>query len=405
MNSKQKILFLHHGTGIGGAPISMLETIKSLNRNLFDVEVLLIKDSVVREMLEKEGIKVSVANSLFYKKIYQFFPHLEPHYFKFWEIWKISTHAIYWLMSKYYFSHQLLKQYKFNVLHLNSSVLTDFLFSGQKQGKTIIHIREPVAKGYFGIRVKIIKNEIKNYASKVISISTDNAKRLNLPEKTTVVYNFTEINSSPNFDIENKKYVLYLGGDSLIKGFLTMVDSLDYLDDDVKILFCGHYQNNRNSHSILDSIKSAIHQIRPSNQLISKARAKMRSSPKAIELGLRSDVKELLGKSCVLVSPFSVEHFSRPIIEAFANGRCAIGTDVEGMEELIKHDINGLIVPKNDAKLLASAINNICSNNELRIKLSKAGYEFSKKNFSRENIKEIQKIYIKLLSISEEICL
>ena len=40
---KKKVLFVHHATGVGGAPISMVETIKGLNKNHYDVEVLLLK--------------------------------------------------------------------------------------------------------------------------------------------------------------------------------------------------------------------------------------------------------------------------------------------------------------------------------------------------------------------------
>ncbi|MBK6912272.1 MAG: hypothetical protein IPH11_00785 [Ignavibacteriales bacterium] len=63
------------------------------------------------------------------------------------------------------------------MLYLNSSVLSDFAFAAKRQKiKNLVHIREPIAQGIFGLRKKLI-SLIFNYAcDDIIAISHDNAK-------------------------------------------------------------------------------------------------------------------------------------------------------------------------------------------------------------------------------------
>jgi len=392
---KKKILFVHHATGIGGAPISMINTIKDLDSSKYEVEVLLINDSEVKYLLEKESISYKVVQNLFYKKYYTFFVHIVPYNVKWYEILKFISLSIKWILSRYYFSYKVLKDFDYDILHLNSSVLTDWLCAGRKKGKTIIHIREPIANGYFGLRKAVFKYQIKKYADYIIAISKDNANRLNLPDKTQIIYNFTDIPLED--DIPTSKYdatkVLYLGGADKIKGFFTVVDSLDYIHKDIKIIFCGNYPIPKEINSIKSRCKYLIKKILPHYIKTSKALKKIQNHPNAIFIGLTNDVKGNLLESAFLISPFSLEHFSRPIVEAFAYKKAAIGTDVEGMDEIINHNINGLIIGKDNPIALANAINYLYENPDIAKKMGENGYQKALKLFSPKNAHQVEKIY------------
>ncbi len=390
---KKKVLFVHHATGVGGAPISMVETIKGLNKNHYDVEVLLLKDSAVKDLLKKEGIKFSVESSLFYSKYYQFFPHIMPHYFKWYQLFRIFIYSIRWILSRYYFSFKVLSRFDYDIVHLNSSVLSDFLCAGSLYGKTVIHIREPLADGYFGMRKGIIGLQIRRYANHVIAISKDNANRLGFCGKTTVIYNFSEVKDWRVEDpILNR--VLYLGGDSIIKGFLTVVDALDYVDPSVKILFCGNYLSLDFSRlSFFSKFKSFILSFLPSERRMNKAKIKMRNHPNAQYVGLSMDVSSMLRDSTFLINPFLIEHFSRPVIESFANMRPVIATNVEGMDEVVEHNINGILINKDDPISLARAINHLNANSDLISEMGLNGYKKAKAMFSPNNVLEIERVY------------
>ena len=65
--NKIKILYVHHGTGWGGAPISMLNVLNQLDKSQFEPHVLLLKDSIVKDRLAENNIACTVCSSLFFK--------------------------------------------------------------------------------------------------------------------------------------------------------------------------------------------------------------------------------------------------------------------------------------------------------------------------------------------------
>lgn len=393
---KKKILFVHHAVGIGGAPISMIETIKKLNADKYDVEVLLIKNSVVKELLEKEGIKCSVIESAFYAKYYQFYPHIVPAYFKWYQVLKIIAYAFRWLLSRYYYSFKVLKKYDYDIVHFNSSVLSDWLCAGGTYGHAVIHIREPVAQGYFGFRKWIMKRQIRKYAAHIIAISKDNSLRLGLEEMTTVVYNFTPLPDriSDDSNAFNSKNVLYLGGDDLAKGYLTVVSALDFINPGITVLFCGNYRDEVRSDDLgLLRVINIFKSLLPRNRAISAALSSMRKHPQAKLIGMSLNVHELLQSSAFLISPFAKEHFARPVIEAFANSRAAVATRIEGMDEIIDDGVNGILIPKEDPVALGKAINYLIESPEVTHLMGMKGREKAEAMFSPENIKKIEIIY------------
>lgn len=114
-------------------------------------------------------------------------------------------------------------------------------------------------------------------------------------------------------------------------------------------------------------------------------------------IGLSNNVQSLLFESDLLISPFSQAHFSRPVIEAFAYKKPVIGSNVKGMDEIIDHNINGLIVSKNNPKKLADAINLLCKDEKLAKLMEKKGYLKYNELFSSRNVLQIIHIYESLV--------
>jgi glycosyltransferase involved in cell wall biosynthesis len=99
-------------------------------------------------------------------------------------------------------------------------------------------------------------------------------------------------------------------------------------------------------------------------------------------LGVRKNIKELMVSSKIIVLPSRSEGFGIVIIEAMSNMLPVIATNVGGIPELIENGKDGILVPPENPKALARAINNLLENKELREKLSKAAYKKVKKEFS-----------------------
>jgi glycosyltransferase involved in cell wall biosynthesis len=391
----KKILFIHHSAGWGGAGKCLFKLIRDLDHEKYSCEVLLLKNSEMAKRLEDAGIVYHVAQSKFYKKYYQFFPHSEAGYIRLYKVHYVLMYSISWLLSRFLFAGKELAHYEYDILHLNSSVLTDWLTPGRKKGKVIIHVREPFRKGKFDLLHYLFRSIIKRNADKIIAISEDNARRLNLKENTVVVYDYDAIPlENPSPVSYTSKRVLYLGGSSTSKGFYTVVDSLQYLDEDVVIYFAGHYAT---VDKIKNRLKKLILQITISGRKRMNAIQKIRESRNAKLIGMIDDVADyLLNDVCCLISPFEVSHFSCPVFEANLASKPAIVSDVVGMAELIENNVNGIIIPKGNAKALAKAINTIAKNSDMARSMGNSGFEFARERFSPSNILKFQKIYDEL---------
>jgi glycosyltransferase involved in cell wall biosynthesis len=124
---------------------------------------------------------------------------------------------------------------------------------------------------------------------------------------------------------------------------------------------------------------------------------KISNHPNAILLGSIYNVQDYFDEVCCLVSPFMVPHFSRPVIEAHLHKKPAIGSDVEGMDEIIEHEKNGLIVPKNNPKALAAAINALTANSQKAKRFGKEGYNIAIHKFTPRNIQQFERLYDQLM--------
>ncbi len=389
--SKSKILYIHHAAGWGGAPKSMIELIKSLDKNRYHAHVLLLKDSMVSEKLKEEGIEYSIAQSGFYKNHYHYFTHSEAGYIKWYQLYRFIKLSFLWLLSRYYFASKELQDIDYDIAHLNSSVLTDWLAPAKKKGKVIIHIREPFRRGNLDIIAPFFRRQMKKYADVIIAISKDNAKRVGLPEKTKVIYNYADVpDHVPPIESYSSKKILYLGGDAYIKGFYTLVDALDYIDKDIKIYFGGYYADgNSTAVGLKKKIKKALGFGKKRMQYLNK----MRNHPNAVEIGLVHNVGEYLDEVCALISPFSVSHFARPVIESYLHKKPAIGSNVKGMEEIIKDGETGWIFERNNAKQLGELINRIVREPKQLKGKGEASYTLAINKYTPENVKQFQELY------------
>ena len=56
--NKKKILYIHHGKGLGGAPLSLLYLIQALDKTKYHPVVLFLYDSEVVDLFKSKGIEV-----------------------------------------------------------------------------------------------------------------------------------------------------------------------------------------------------------------------------------------------------------------------------------------------------------------------------------------------------------
>jgi glycosyltransferase involved in cell wall biosynthesis len=108
-------------------------------------------------------------------------------------------------------------------------------------------------------------------------------------------------------------------------------------------------------------------------------------------LGLRLDVPRLLASADVFCYTSDSEGFPNALLEAMAAGCAIVTTDFPGADELIAHERNGLIVPRDDDAAAAAAVLDLCSDRDRAAALGRcarmqAVAEFSMERMVRQTI-------------------
>jgi len=89
-------------------------------------------------------------------------------------------------------------------------------------------------------------------------------------------------------------------------------------------------------------------------------------------LGMRSDVASFLSSADIFILPSLWEGLPRALLEAMFAGLPCVATNVDGTKELIKHEVNGLLIPPQDLEALTDAILQLLESPQLRMTLGTA---------------------------------
>lgn len=115
-------------------------------------------------------------------------------------------------------------------------------------------------------------------------------------------------------------------------------------------------------------------------------------------LGRRADVATILAGAAVGVNCSDSEGFSNAVLECMLAGCAVAATDVGGNRELIEPEVDGLLVPVDDAGALGAAVARLVNDPELAGRLARRARERVEQEFSWEaNVRSHEELYACLL--------
>jgi glycosyltransferase involved in cell wall biosynthesis len=170
------------------------------------------------------------------------------------------------------------------------------------------------------------------------------------------------------------------------KGIFIFVDAANILKDKhkdkVQFLMCGGVDDNPKGIS--------------ESQLI-----KMSDSEYIVWLGHRSDVKELLRASHIVVLPsYYREGLPKSLIEAAASGRPIITTNSVGCKDAVIDGHNGFLIPVKDSEVLAKKLEILIEDSAMRYSFGKNSRRLAENKFSIDHVINMHlKVYSELSSL------
>jgi len=187
------------------------------------------------------------------------------------------------------------------------------------------------------------------------------------------------------YGIENENFLLYMGRLSYLKGVQYLIKAFEAIkkqDRNLKLVIAGKGSFEPYLRKIAHNVEGILF-IGFVNSLRTK--------------------KLLYEKSLAVVLP-SVGYEVSPmvVLEAMACGKPVVASDVGGIPLMINHGENGFLVKPKDSKSLASFIQSLCENPNLRKKMGMLSKKLLEKEFSVDRmVNRTLRVYDKLLSTYE----
>ena len=375
-HTQKKILYIHHGTGLGGAPLSLLYLINSLDKTLYQPEVLFLHDSEVINLYKTHGIIThGPVNRMD-------FSHTVMSWYSLRHIHRLVKSIIDSLITYFILAPRLLKQLNPDMIHLNTSTLTAWGLAAHKLTIPIVwHIRESLAPGYFGIRKTIIKKIIEQCATKIIAICATDGQPWRHSPKLNIIYNAvdtTQFNPT-KYTTKPQKTILFLGGIAQQKGALFFLEVFTLLRKkmpEVHAIIAGN--------TTIPTI-TLLHKLSGSATYYKKLKEKINEEKDALTLvGLSHNIPELLANCNILVFPAQVDHFARPVIEAGCMQKTVIASQSPHLKELIINNQTGILVAYGNHQDWVHALETILTNDAFNTFLATNAYRYCSTTFSLE---------------------
>lgn len=387
------VLYFHHGGAIGGAPLSLLYLLRQLDRTRYTPIVVTTRPGPVLDIYRDEGIETTVADDLAGSIVDFSHTTLEWYNLRHW--WPLPGRLLRFPASIRH-ARRIVEHFKPDLVHVNSSTLAAAAIGAHQTGVPVVwHIREPLARGYFGLRWAWLRGIIHRTAARVVSISEYDASLLRSSDRIRIIHNFVDLThfdrtlSGQSVRAElgvppDAKIVLMLGGLSPPKGTLTFVQALPRVlaaNPAAVFVIAGPPPSPTDRDGLRGLIKRLLG-TDAYQQRVTRDLDRLESDDRLIFAGVRGDIPELLAASDLLVFPSTVPHFARPVIEAGAMGVPAVASDVGGPAELIAHNETGLLVPPNDPAALADAILELLRDPARAAAMGEAGFERARQHYN-----------------------
>ncbi|MFC1854310.1 glycosyltransferase family 4 protein [Candidatus Dependentiae bacterium] len=388
--SRKKILYVHHGKGIGGAPISLLQMACGLDKKKYDPVVLFLHNSDAVDLFKDRGVKVLGPVGR-----YDF-----SHTKIWWYRWYHIHHILRALWDSFFLwfwdAKNWIKKVKPDIIHLNTSTLLVWGVVAKKMRIPVVwHVREPLSKGYFGFRRWLVKKVVGKYSDIILPICKNDALPWKDLSKTKVLYNAVDLKK---FDSKMRKKtetptILFLGGLSKEKGthiILRVFEKLLLKLPEAILKVAGYWGVEEKCNFFLSS---------PSEKFKETLEKLVLPVKKSVEfLGPIKNVPEEMSQSTCLVFPATVGHFARPVIEAGCMGVPVVASNLPPLDELVIDGKTGFLVTPDDIESWVEKLAKICMSERLRLKMGLEAKIFCCGKFGLEKqVKMLEEIYENLI--------
>ena len=371
MNIMNNIVFLHSSSELYGSDRSLLNLVKNLDKDKFNITVILPEDGPLVDKINSfDNVEVIINELAVLRRKNLSLSGMSKYFIE--------------LIRSIKFINNLIKEKSIDIVYTNTSVIFVGGISAKIcKVKSVWHIREIIKSKYERFIVSKIVNIFSDY---IIANSKATAEAISKnKDKVKVVYNAIDIEKNSGLeDIDevykevaativrsnNKIKIGMAGRINRWKGqklFVDMAKLVSEENDNVEFLIAGDVYKGEDY--ILDNLKGYI--------LESGVKDKIGL------LGQVDNMSNFYKKLDIFVLPsIQPEPFGLVVIEAMNNKLPVVATNHGGPVEIIDNNIDGFLVDYKDAREMAQVVNKLIKDKELRNYISANAEKKVKEKFN-----------------------
>ena len=248
-----------------------------------------------------------------------------------------------------------------NISFMTHTNILSIVSSKLNKQKIIISERT-VYDFYSSEMVDFLRRLFYPFSNLLITQTYSDKKNYNFMKNVKVIYNPLEL---PPIQIKRENIILAVGRLDKQKGFDKLVEAFSQIDSDGwKLCIAGDGVEKKNLLDQIDRLKLDNVEF----------------------IGKRKDIFEWYAKSSIFVLSSEKEGFPNVLLEAMGSGCACISFDCpSGPSEIIENGENGILVEKQNVKKLASQIQRLINDKDVREKLGSKAMK-AKEKYSIEKI-------------------
>lgn len=404
---KKRVVYVHHGKGLGGAPLSLLNLVEGLDRTKYHPIVLFLHDSEAVDLFRKKGIEVAGPAN-----VYEF-SHTKIWWYRWYHMHHLARAAWDTYQTMNGVASFWLDKLKPDIVHLNTSSLLGWGKAASEKGIPVVwHVREPMTHGYFGLRYNYVRSMVKKYADVIVPISHNDARPFVDSSKMTIIYDPVDRDEfsparSPEATLEKyhldaaRPKILFVGGLSQEKGTLPILQILEKLLKKLptaQLILVGYFDLEAPEKSSLKSMLIPRAYLPSTRYKHAVKEVLERIGHAVVFTGPLKEVAPVMAAADVVVFPATVGHCARPILEANAMAKPAIAPNMPPLNELIIDGKTGYLIDNNDQEIWVERLYRLLTDKALCQTLGHQAFDFCASKFDlHDHARNIEKQYERLV--------
>jgi glycosyltransferase involved in cell wall biosynthesis len=400
---RTQVLFVHHRPQLGGAPSSLAELIRNLDRERFDPHVF-VPDGPAAQLFAD-------ADALVHIGPVSIFAHAWDNPYAGFR-WLVLSREVSKLVPHLRSLSRLVKRYDFPIVHLNDSPLLPAAWVARRNGaKAVWHLRSALAGDGRDRRSRVITRLIDRWGTAAIAIDEDVAERFPIHLPLTIVHNSVPrphvagdpVSARQRLGLPLDAVAIgYAGFVRRQKGWPELIRAARLLVDEGLpahfVIIGGGVRPPAFFETLRGKVLALSGVLTDEESAIKQLVHDLGLEPHVSFLPFRPDLQEVYDALDIVAFPNPGIGLGRPVLEAAAFGKPVVASGSRDGAGLLLPERTGILLDEAEPRALADALRRLVVDPGLRRRFGETGAAHAREHFDpTRNARRVEAVYDVLL--------